>query len=205
VIDNSILFLIAGFDTTASGLTNFGYNISKNFSAQEKLIEELDKELNGIEPDFENINKLVYLEACIKESLRIEPSAVRIERKSVCNCKLGDIFVPKDTYISIPIKAVHRDPDNFENPDEFIPERFLPQNKHLIKSGTYLAFADGPRNCIGMRFALLEMKYCLAKLFKVYKFMKCNETEPIEYYSGQIIATPKQLNIKLQKRMQTNN
>jgi len=43
--------------------------------------------------------------------------------------------------------------------------------------GTYLTFADGPRNCIGMRFALLKMKLCLAKLFKKFQFIKCNETE----------------------------
>jgi cytochrome P450 family 3 subfamily A len=177
------LFLITGFDTIASGLTNLAYNLVKNPSAQENIIEELDRELNGEEPDFDNINKLVYLEATILESLRIEPSAVRIERKTVCDCKLGNIFVPKDTYVTIPIKAVHRDPDNFQNPDDFEPERFLPQNKQKIKPGAYLSFADGPRNCIGMRFALLEMKLCLAKLFKKFKFIKCNQTE-VRYQSN---------------------
>jgi cytochrome P450 family 3 subfamily A len=177
------LFLIVGFDSSASGLTNLAYNLVKNPSAQQNIIEELDRELNGEEPDFDNLNKLVYLEASILESLRIEPSAVRIERKSVCNCKLGNIFVPKDTYVTIPIKAVHRDLDNFQNPDDFEPERFLPQNKHKIKTGTYLTFADGPRNCIGMRFALLEMKLCLAKLFKKFQFIKCNETE-VRYQSN---------------------
>ena len=177
VIDNCILFLIAGFDTTASALTNLAYFLLKNPSVQENIINELNEKFNGIEPDFDNFNKLVYLKACIKESLRLEPSVARIERKSVCDCKLGDIFVPKDTYISIAIRAVHRDPDNFEDPDEFRPERFLPENKHLIKSGTYIAFADGPRNCIGMRFALMEMMFCLAKIFKKYKFLKCNESE----------------------------
>ncbi len=171
------MFLIAGFDTTASGLTNLVYNLVRNPSTQESLIEELDRELKGEEPDFDNLSKLVYSDACIHESLRLSPSVARIERKSVCDCKLGNIFVPKGTYIVIPIQAVHRDPDNFENPDDFVPERFLPQNKNKIKPGTYLAFADGPRNCIGMRFALLEMKFGLAKLLKKYKFEKCEETE----------------------------
>jgi cytochrome P450 len=148
-----------------------------NPAVQQNIITELDRELDGEEPDFDNINKLVYIDACIHESLRLVPSVARIERRSVCDCKLGNIFVPKGTYIIIPIQAVHRDPDNFENPDDFEPERFLPQNKSKIKSGTYLAFADGPRNCIGMRFALLEIKFGLAKLLKRYKFEKCEETE----------------------------
>jgi cytochrome P450 family 3 subfamily A len=177
VIDNCILFLIAGFDTTSSALTLLSYHLMKNPSVQENIIKEIDEKLNGSEPDFDNINSLVYLEACIKESLRLEPSVVRIERKSVCDYKLGNIFVPKNTYITIPLKAVHRDPENFENPDDFKPERFLPENKDLIKSGTYLAFADGPRNCIGMRFALIEIKYCFAKLLKKYKLTESNDTK----------------------------
>ena len=168
---------MAGFDTTSSAISILSYNLVNNPLVYEKVLKELDDNLDENEITFEVINKLVYLEACIYESLRLEPSVVRIERKPIKNIKLGNIFVPKGTIIAIPIKAVHRDPDNFENPDEFIPERFLHENKHNIKSCSFLGFADGPRNCIGMRFALIEMKYCLAKLFKKIKFVKCDETE----------------------------
>ena len=177
VIDNCILFLIAGFDTTSSTLNNISYYLVSNLLVYENLLKELDNNVDENEMTIEDLNKLVYLEACINETLRLQPSLARIERKAVMDCKLENIFIPKDTYITIPLKAVHRDPDNFENPDEFIPERFLPENKHNIKAGTFLGFADGPRNCIGMRFALIEIKYCLAKLFKKYKFVKCDETE----------------------------
>jgi len=177
VIDNCLMFLVAGFDTTSSGLTNLAYNLVKNPSKQQKLIKEINEKLNGIEPDFDNINQLSYLDACIKESLRLEPSSVRIERRSICDCKLGDIFIPKDTYVVVPTKAVHRDPDNFEDADQFIPERFLPENIHNIKPGTYLPFADGSRNCVGVKFALLELKYCLAKLYNKYELIECYETE----------------------------
>ncbi len=180
MIDNCILFLIAGFDTTTSGLTNLIYYLVTNPLVQQNIITELDTELNGEEPDFDNLNKFVYMDACIHESQRLVPSVARIERRSACDCKVGNIFVPKGTYITIPIQAVHRDPDNFENPNDFNPERFFPQNKNKIKSGTYLAFADGPRNCIGMKFALSETKFCLAKLLKRYKFEKCSETEVCE-------------------------
>jgi cytochrome P450 len=149
----------------------------KNPSAQKNIIKEIDDKLNGIEPDFDNIKSLVYLEACIKESLRLEPSLAFNEIESVCDCYLGHIFVPKNTIITIPVKTVHRDPDNYESPNDFIPERFLPENKHLIKSGTYLAFANGPRNCIGMRFALMEIKYLFAKLLQKYKLIETEETE----------------------------
>lgn len=171
------MFFVGGFDSTASALSFLSYYLAKNASVQEKLIRELDEAFNGIEPNFDDIHSLVYLDACVKESLRLDPTVNRIERKSVSDCKLGNIFVPKNTYITIPVKAVHRDPQNYEDPDEFRPERFLPENKHMIKSGTYLPFALGARNCVGMTFAINEIKFCFAKLLMRYKLIQCKETE----------------------------
>ncbi len=168
--------MINGYTTTSSALSNLCYHLISNPSAQENLIKELDDKLNGIEPNIDDLKNLEYLEACIQESMRLEPPVVRIERRTASKCKLGNIIVPKGTSINIPVKAVHRDRDNFENPDEFKPERFLSENLKKIKPGTYLSFADGPRNCVGMRFALIEMKLCLVKLFQNYIFVKCSET-----------------------------
>jgi cytochrome P450 len=171
------MLLIAGYDSTLTAITNFAYQMLKNPDSQNKLVQELDEKLNGIDPNLDNIKELTYLEACFHESMRLEPPIVRIERKCVCDCKLGEIFVPKGTYISIPIKALHFDPDNFEDPEEFRPERFLAENRHNLKTASYLAFADGPRNCAGLRFAMIEMKYFLAKFLKKYKFMENDQNE----------------------------
>lgn len=78
----------------------------------------------------------------------IEP--VNADEKPV-HLKIGDV-------VWIPIFAYHRDPENFENPTKFDPERFSDENKGNIKPYTYLPFGAGPRNCIGSRFALLEIK-----------------------------------------------
>ncbi len=122
----------------------------------------------------EIVDRMPYLNSCIKESLRLLPVGLRIERKAVQNSFLGNIYVPKNCLVNIPVYSVHRDPDNFENPNDFKPERFLDGTK--IKAGTYIPFADGPRNCIGQRFALLLMKMTVAKLVHKFSFMSCERT-----------------------------
>ncbi|ERL95684.1 hypothetical protein D910_00114, partial [Dendroctonus ponderosae] len=84
----------------------------------------------------------------VTQPYTIEP--VNDNEKPV-NLKIGDV-------IWIPIFAYHRDPENFQNPTKFDPERFSDENKINIKPYTYLPFGAGPRNCIGSRFALLKMK-----------------------------------------------
>lgn len=101
---------------------------------------------------------------------------------------LGDIFIPKGTVIIIPQWTVHRDPDNYQDPHLFKPERFLPENSCSLLPYTFLPFASGPRNCIGMRFALIEIKTCLVKLLQKFKFETCNETQ-VCLYSFLMILT----------------
>ena len=100
-----------------------------------------------------------------------------MERVTTDDYVLDGIYLPKDTPIIMPIWAVHMDEDNYDEPHEFRPERFLPENQHLIKDYTYIPFATGPRNCIGKRFALIEMKYSLVKLLLNFEFEACDETE----------------------------
>jgi cytochrome P450 len=169
--------MMAGYDTISSGICHYIHDLAVNPLIQEKLIEEVDQYMSSNEALFERVKSMTYLDACLKETLRLHPSGTRAERKAVENVVLDGIFFPKDCYVVIPIYAIHRDPKNFENPNQFIPERFLPQNMHQIKSCTYLPFADGPRNCAGMRLALMAIKLCLAKLLTEFRFVECDETQ----------------------------
>lgn len=166
---------MAGFETSTSTLCHFIYSLAQNPSIQEKLIQEVDEYTKSNNSLYEIINQMTYLDLCLKETLRVFPSAVRIERKAVKNTKLGEILIPKDSYLTIPVYAVHRNPNNFENADQFIPERFSPENVHKIKSGTYLPFAVGPRNCIGMKFAQINIKISIYQILKKFRFVKSDE------------------------------
>jgi cytochrome P450 family 3 subfamily A len=166
---------VAGHETTTSALCHLIYCLALNPDKQSKLFREIDLNWNKNLLSFENADQIKYLDACIKESLRLIPTGVRIERRATNDCKLGNVFVPKNCLVTIPVFSVHRDPENFENPDDYIPERFLDPNQ--IKARTYLPFADGPRNCIGMRFAQILMKITTAKLLQKFSFVQCKQTK----------------------------
>lgn len=90
--------------------------------------------------------------------------------------------IEKDKVIMIPVFAFHRDPKYFPNPMKFDPERFSDENKHNIDPDTYLPFGIGPRNCIGSRFALMELKTIFYYLLKNFRFEVTAKTQiPLEF------------------------
>lgn len=80
-------------------------------------------------------------------------------------------------FVWIPIYGIHHDPTYFPNPDKFDPERFSDENKHNIQPGTYLPFGIGPRNCIGSRFALMEIKTMMYFLVLHFSIEKNEKTQ----------------------------
>lgn len=179
IICQSILFFIAGQETTASLLTFMFYELSKNQHVQNQLRHEIKEETdkNGI--NYDNlIYGLPYLDACVSETLRMYPPVLVLDRVAQSNYLLGEtgIIIEKDIVVEIPVNAIHRDPQYFLDPDTFDPERFMPGNKEKIKQYTYMPFGSGPRSCVGMRFALLEAKLVICKSLLKFKFEMTPET-----------------------------
>jgi len=94
---------------------------------------------------------------------------------------------------------MHNDPDYFERPDEYIPERFLPGNAGLHHNDdAYQPFASGPRNCIGMRFAQLVLKLCMLQIYRKYSFEVCSQTAiPLDFYKAQVVMGPKHVKLNV--------
>lgn len=101
-------------------------------------------------PTFEDLQKLPYLEMCIKESLRLYPSVPMIARRSSCEFVTPSGYrIPENAELFVFIYDLHHNPDVYPDPEKFDPERFSPEaslNRHPF---AYLAFSGGPRNCIG--------------------------------------------------------
>jgi cytochrome P450 family 3 subfamily A len=151
----------------------------KHPEIQEKLLKEINQFCDNEEITVELIKKITYLDLCIKETLRLWPPGTRLERKCENDIYFDGIFIPKDSIVIIPSYSVQRDSNNFENPNCFIPERFLPENVHNIKPGTYFPFGDGPRICVANRFAELALKLCVVKMVLRFKFAECDKTDVI--------------------------
>ncbi|CAB3362064.1 Hypothetical predicted protein [Cloeon dipterum] len=176
----AFIFFLAGYDTVSAVLSFTSHLLACNPEVQRKLFEEISSELdNGNATDYDTIRNMKYLDMVISESLRLYPPAVFSDRKCTKNYKFpnSDFVMEAGQGIVYPIFALHRDPELFENPEIFDPERFNDENKKKIRPYTYLPFGSGPHNCIGMRFALLEVKVCLVHLIKKFELEVCTKTE----------------------------
>ena len=120
------------------------------------------------------------MEMVIDETLRIYPPAARTDRVASKDYEYEGIKIKKDQVVTVAIYAMHHDPTIYPNPEQFDPNRFSEENKKTRDSASYLPFGSGPRNCIGMRFAVIEMKLLLASILSKYRFLTCDKT-PVSY------------------------
>ncbi|XP_072761637.1 cytochrome P450 4C1-like isoform X1 [Anoplolepis gracilipes] len=170
-------FMFEGYDTTARNMMFALLLLAEHKDIQERVRVEVDivMQENGGKLTMKALQNLSYLERCLKEALRLYPSVFLIFRKAAEDVKLQSYVIPAGTIIHLHIYGVHRDPNFWPNPEVFDPDRFLPeriQNRHPY---SYIPFSAGPRNCIGQRFALLELKATIASL--VHNFY----LEPVDY------------------------
>ncbi|XP_076040649.1 cytochrome P450 9e2-like isoform X2 [Oratosquilla oratoria] len=167
IIPQVVLFLFAGFQTTSTALSFVTGLLARHREVQERLREEIRSLIETYgELSYKAIGEAKYLEACLHEALRLYPPGTIIERIATKEYKLPgtDLKIEKGTVVMANVWALNRDPRIWEDPNDFKPERFLPENKTPEQSFAFHSFGQGPRNCIGMRFALLETKLALAHL-----------------------------------------
>ncbi|XP_062607936.1 cytochrome P450 3A8-like [Saccostrea cucullata] len=205
ITGNSILFLLAGYDTTASTMTFMAYNLATNPECQDKLIREIDTVLEQELPTYDNIQKLGYLDMVFNETLRLYPPATRTNRNNSEEIEVDGIKIPPNTEIIFPIFAIHRNPKYWPEPEKFDPERFTPENKETRHPYTFLPFGHGPRNCIGQRLAGMEAKCGIAYILQHYRFTNCSETEiPLQLSKEALMKPANGVKLKLERRTPTH-
>lgn len=148
------------------------------------------------------INSIPYLEAVVKETLRKYPPLTEFTRRvSQDKYQIKGITLEKDTVVIVPAYAIHHHPDYYPNPEKYNPDRFMPENKHLLVPYTYMPFGQGPRNCMGMRFAYQEIKLCLARLILNYQFHSTPKTpEKLKITTKFLLSTTPEFQVKISKR-----
>ncbi|XP_076416761.1 cytochrome P450 3A13-like isoform X5 [Peromyscus maniculatus bairdii] len=178
ILAQSITFILAGYETTSTTLSFITYLLAIYPNVQKKLQHEIDAVLPNKAPaTYEALVKMEYLDMVVNESMRLYPVATRVNRLSKKDVEINGVLIPKGTVVVIPIFVLHRDPKYWPDPEEFHPERFSKENKDRINPYTYLPFGHGPRNCIGMRFAFINMKLAIVKILQNFFLSPCEETE----------------------------
>ncbi|XP_042869793.1 probable cytochrome P450 6a14 [Penaeus japonicus] len=190
-----VLFYIAGYDTTATTLSFLSYCLALHPSIQQKCMEEIEEVLRRHKGEltYEALQEMTYLDMVFAETLRLYPPAPRVDRTVTKDFTLPDmnLTLQKGQKVTIPIYSIHRDPDHYPDPLKFDPERFSPENKAMRSQMVYLPFGSGPRNCIGMRFALMEAKVAAVYLLQEFAFIPSKKTQVpivIEQRSGLLKA-----------------
>lgn len=187
------------------------FELSRKPEIQKKIQQELDTVLESAGPEgftYDNLGKLKYLSACIDETLRLYPPVPFHIRTAAHDYKVANsnLIIPKGVTVNIPVLGFQRDPEIYEKPMEFKPERFLSSTTGggVSEGIFYTPFGDGPRNCIGMRLGKLTTKIGLAIIMSKFN-LELNDKDmvdkDIEFHPNSFVLAPDRLfNIKLTTR-----
>nr|NP_001352512.1 probable cytochrome P450 6a13 [Myzus persicae]ADL59603.1 cytochrome P450 [Myzus persicae]AHB52754.1 cytochrome P450 CYP6CY3 [Myzus persicae]AHB52755.1 cytochrome P450 CYP6CY3 [Myzus persicae]AHB52756.1 cytochrome P450 CYP6CY3 [Myzus persicae] len=195
IVANAFVMFAAGFETTSTTLSYILYELALNTSIQDKVRQEFQLKLSNSDGQIDNefLMSLNYMDMVIAETLRKYPPLIALFRKASQTYRLPDnLILEKGQKIVIPIYSLHFDDKYFEDPQKFDPERFSPENKDKRPNGVYLPFGDGPRMCIGKRFAEMEMRLALLEMLSKFEVLPCEKTEvPLKYSNKVLTLMPK--------------
>lgn len=175
-------FLFAGHETSATALAWMLYELGRKPEVAERLHSEVDDVLDGATPTLADLPNLEYTEQVIRETLRRYPPAAAIFREADEDVTIGGYRVPEDTFVVLPQFHVHTDERWWSNPDQFDPSRWddiseIPGDRPEY---SYFPFGGGPRHCIGMRFAWMELKLGFATIAQRCRVNHNYDDVPIE-------------------------
>ncbi|XP_067213620.1 cytochrome P450 4C1 [Linepithema humile] len=191
-------FMFEGHDTTAMAACFTLLLLAEHKDVQERIRTEIDTAIqeHGKKYTMTLLQNLPYLDRCLKESLRLYPSVHLISRVAPEDIKLDSYIIPAGTFMHINIYDVHRDPNFWPNPDVFDPDRFLPEKIRNRHSYSYVPFSAGPRNCIGQRFAMLELKAIIAPLVHNFYLESVDYLKDVRFKSDLVIRPAHPVRVK---------
>uniref|UniRef100_A0A8K9Y0T1 Thromboxane-A synthase n=1 Tax=Oncorhynchus mykiss TaxID=8022 RepID=A0A8K9Y0T1_ONCMY len=157
IVGQASVFFLAGYETSSNTLVFTCYLLA------------LHPECQADSPDYTNVQDLKYLDMDISEALRLYPPDE--------DCMVNGQFLPKGATLEIPAGYLHYDPENWAEPEKFITDRFTAEAKASRHPFVYLPFGAGPRSCMGMRLAQLEIKMALVHVFRKFNIVASTDTK----------------------------
>ena len=178
ILDNAVALLLAGSDTTALALTYCWYALEDHPELEDSLVAEYDEHVGEGPPDVDALEDLEGLSNVVDETLRLYPPTWNSMRKAKTPVVVGDYRLPEGATIMLPQWVVHRDDRYWDDPDTFDPSRW--KNEEGRPEYAYFPFGGGPRHCIGMSFARLEIRLALATMLS-YVDLEVTADDPLTF------------------------
>ncbi|MDX1505234.1 MAG: cytochrome P450 [Spongiibacter sp.] len=170
IIGHMSFLLFAAHDTTTSALSHLLFHVGQDKALQQRLREEAQ----GIGKDYleyEDLESMPLAEAAVKEALRLHPSVMMMQRRTINDCELGGYHIPANTILFLAPQHNHRMEEYWDEPNRFDIDRWLePRLEHKRHSFSFVGFGGGAHKCIGMHFALMQVKNFLHQFLTRYEF-----------------------------------
>ncbi|MEO0497289.1 MAG: cytochrome P450 [Pseudomonadota bacterium] len=167
IVNEAATLFMAGYETTATTLAWAHYLLSADEASETKLHGEIEAVLGDRPPTLSDVAKLPFTRAVLDETLRLYPPVPFLLRQAVGEDTIEDTAIPAKSLVGVVPWLLHRNPELWDQPDAFMPERFLGQS---AKPFSYIPFAMGPRICAGVSFGITESVLCLAVFAQQLRF-----------------------------------
>ncbi|GMS88843.1 hypothetical protein PENTCL1PPCAC_11018, partial [Pristionchus entomophagus] len=200
VVAQAVIFLLAGFDTTANALGYTSWMLANHPEVLQRCQEEIDENCCDESISYEDLANLTYIEAVCKETLRFYPlGAFANSRQCMKETEVCGLIIEKGTNIQVDTYGLHFNPSIWgEDATEFKPERWLDADRR-VPPHAYIPFGVGPRICIGMRLAMMEEKIALAHILRKFDIVKGTTATELEL-QGSLTITPVEVPVKIVPR-----
>ncbi|XP_074041128.1 probable cytochrome P450 6a13 [Leptinotarsa decemlineata] len=194
IVAQSFVFFIAGFETSSTTMTFALYQLATHPVIQEKVRSEINSvlEKHNNQITYDALNELKYMGQVIDETLRMYPALPIVTRRCLKDYRIpdSDVIIEKGVRVFIPIKAIHYDPEYYENPEVFDPDRFSEENIQGRHPYAHIPFGEGPRICIGLRFGVMQSKVGLVSILKNFRVKLSSKTKlPLKIAVNSFIPT----------------
>lgn len=199
LVDELLTLIVAGHETTAAAVNVCWYLLSQHPHAEAELHAEVDAVPERPCPSYRDIDDLPVTQRVLQESMRLYPPGWLLSRRAIGADRIGGYDLPAGTTVLLAPYLVHRHPRHWDAPEEFRPDRFLPEAVDQRHKQAYLPFAAGPRHCIGENVAMFEMTLHVAMVARRFRLRHLAE-QPLEFEAGVNLRTRHHLMYRLETR-----
>jgi cytochrome P450 len=167
--DQVVTFLVAGYETTAIGLTWAMYLLSRHPGAWERVREEVESVLGDRTPTAADLPRLTFTRRAFDEALRLYPPVYAVARDAVQADTIGGFDIPTRSVVILSPYVTHRHPEFWTDPEAFDPDRFTPERSAGRPRFAWYPFLGGPHQCIGQEFAVFEAVVAIATVVRSFR------------------------------------